>query len=138
MKLTTQSATKFSSTLLVPINLGIGVWAVALGIISVTVSQSVSAQIGIDVEPLAEFEAGQNERDSFSGTSGFSPFELIHRARLGNIGNLDEYADQQREQLRNAASEFRLQQLELLKKQSQLSPESSPETSDATKYDLEN
>ncbi|NEP02560.1 MAG: hypothetical protein F6K58_28710 [Symploca sp. SIO2E9] len=125
-----QSVTKFPLTLLERISLGLGICAVALSITSVLGPQPASAQTANDVQPLEDFEAGQNERDPFSGTAGFSPFDLIHRARLGNNRDLNEYVDEQRENLKDAASEFRRRQLEQLGVESQFSPENQSTTAE--------
>ncbi|NER29936.1 MAG: hypothetical protein F6J89_20530 [Symploca sp. SIO1C4] len=131
MNSASQSVTKFASTLLKRISLGFGVCAVAFSLTSILGSQSASAQTVNDVQPLEDFEAGQNERDPFSGTGGWSPFDLIHRARLGNSRDLNEYVNEQRESLKDAAAEFRRLQLEQLGVESQFSPENQSTTSES-------
>ncbi len=66
-----------------------------------------------NVNPLEDFQ-GQNEVDPFTGSnSGFSMFDIIHRANLGLDGEFDR--DGHARDLNDAAADFRARQLELLR-----------------------
>jgi hypothetical protein len=70
-------------------------------------------------QPLQDFKTNDNP-DPFSGRgSGTGIFDLIHRSRLGNGRNLDEFTTEQRQNLNDAAAEFRNKQRQLLQKQAE-------------------
>ncbi|NJK68932.1 MAG: hypothetical protein HC789_00345 [Microcoleus sp. CSU_2_2] len=70
-------------------------------------------------QPLQDFQTNDNP-DPFSGrSSGTGIFDLIHRSRLGNGRNLDEFTTEQRQNLNDAAAEFRDKQRQLLQKQAE-------------------
>lgn len=70
-------------------------------------------------QPLQDFQTNDNP-DPFSGrSSGTGIFDLIHRSRLGNGRNLDEFTTEQRQNLNDAAAEFRNKQRQLLQKQAE-------------------
>lgn len=70
-------------------------------------------------QPLEEFtrpqEAGRDPFGSRSGGAGF--FDLIHRANLGGLKSGVEFRQEQRQNIDNAAADFRTRQLELLRQQ---------------------
>jgi hypothetical protein len=69
--------------------------------------------------PLQDFQTNDNP-DPFSGrSSGTGIFDLIHRSRLGNGRSLDEFTTEQRQNLNDAAAEFRNKQRQLLQKQAE-------------------
>ena len=70
-----------------------------------------------DANPLADFQ-NQENRDLFSNKDSgdsFSVFDLIHRAQLGTIRDANEYSSEQRQNLNDAAADFRRQQLQRLR-----------------------
>jgi hypothetical protein len=68
--------------------------------------------------PLEEFTRPQEAgRDPFTGTGGSGVFDLIHRANLGGLKDNATFQEEQRQNLNNAASDFRARQLELLRSQ---------------------
>jgi hypothetical protein len=69
--------------------------------------------------PLQDFQTNDNP-DPFSGrSSGTGIFDLIHRSRLGNGRSLEEFTTEQRQNLNDAAAEFRNKQRQLLQKQAE-------------------
>ena len=66
-----------------------------------------------------------NERDPLTGSNGFDPFKLIHNAQLNNI-NIEEFNRNSAENIEDAASAFKRQQLELLRNRKQESTVSEP------------
>ena len=78
--------------------------------------QATKAQI-LEQDPSQDFQRQQNPGDSFGGSSGgevFSPFNLIHRANFGNLRNDEELSIEQRNNIDEAAAEFRAKQKERL------------------------
>ena len=66
--------------------------------------------------PLQDFQTNDNP-DPFSGRSGGSGvLDLIHRSRLGNGRSIEEFSTEQRQNLNDAAAEFRNKQRLLLEK----------------------
>jgi hypothetical protein len=61
------------------------------------------------------FQTNDNP-DPFSGSSGTGVFDLIHRSRLGNGRSIEEFSTEQRQNLNDAAAEFRNKQRLLLEK----------------------
>lgn len=77
-------------------------------------------------QPLQNFQTNDNP-DPFSGRSGGSGvLDLIHRSRLGNGRSIEEFSTEQRQNLNDAAAEFRNKQRLLLEKQTLPSPEATP------------
>jgi hypothetical protein len=66
-------------------------------------------------QPLQDFQTNDNP-DPFSGSSGTGVFDLIHRSRLGNGRSVEEFSTEQRQNLNDAAAEFRNKQRLLLEK----------------------
>ena len=76
--------------------------------------------------PLQDFQTNDNP-DPFSGRSGGSGvLDLIHRSRLGNGRSIEEFSTEQRQNLNDAAAEFRNKQRLLLEKPAVPSPEATP------------
>lgn len=117
MKISTQLVPAFASTLLTRIAVGVGVSAVAIAITSVIGPQPTLAQSAQSVQPLQDFTTQQNEQDALSGTSGsgdFSVLDLIHRAQMGSIRDMDEFSAEQNQNITDAAAKFRLEQQQRL------------------------
>jgi hypothetical protein len=76
-------------------------------------------------QPLQNFQTNDNP-DPFSGSSGTGMFDLIHRSRLGNGRSIEEFSTEQRQNLNDAAAEFRNKQRLLLEKPAVPSPEATP------------
>jgi hypothetical protein len=67
-------------------------------------------------QPLQDFQTNDNP-DPFSGRSnGTGLFDLIHRSRLGGGRSMDEFTSEQRQNLNDAAAEFRNKQRQMLQK----------------------
>ncbi|HAT15241.1 MAG TPA: hypothetical protein DCS91_18190 [Microcoleaceae bacterium UBA11344] len=65
-------------------------------------------------QPLQDFQTNDNP-DPFSGrSSGTGLFDLIHRSRLGGGRSMDEFTSEQRQNLNDAAAEFRNKQRQML------------------------
>ncbi|MBE9094243.1 hypothetical protein [Tychonema sp. LEGE 07203] len=70
-----------------------------------------------NAQPLQDFQT-QDNSDPFSGrSSGSGIFDLIHRSRLGGGRSMEEFNTEQRQNLNDAAAEFRNKQRQLLEKQ---------------------
>lgn len=68
-------------------------------------------------QPLQDFQTNDNP-DPFSGrSSGTGIFDLIHRSRLGGGRSIEEFTTEQRQNVNDAAAEFRDKQRQLLQKQ---------------------
>ncbi|MEG3861005.1 hypothetical protein [Microcoleus sp. herbarium12] len=73
-------------------------------------------------QPLQDFQTKDNT-DPFSGrSSGGGIFDLIHRSRLGNGRSIEEFNTEQRQNLNDAAAEFRNKQRQMLEKQATPAP----------------
>ncbi|MEG5203419.1 hypothetical protein QUB69_16330 [Microcoleus sp. AT13-A6] len=70
-----------------------------------------------NAQPLQDFQT-QDNTDPFSGrSSGSGIFDLIHRSKLGGGRSMEEFNSEQRQNLNDAAAEFRNKQRLLLEKQ---------------------
>ncbi|MEG4812182.1 hypothetical protein QUA82_31910 [Microcoleus sp. F8-D3] len=70
-----------------------------------------------NAQPLQDFQT-QDNTDPFSGrSSGSGIFDLIHRSNLGGGRSMEEFTTEQRQNLNDAAAEFRNKQRLLLEKQ---------------------
>ena len=70
-----------------------------------------------NAQPLQDFQT-QDNTDPFSGrSSGSAIFDLIHRSQLGGDRSMEEFNTEQRQNLNDAAAEFRNKQRLLLEKQ---------------------
>lgn len=90
---------------------------IGIGITLVGAIASASPSLAQSQSPLEDFQSPQNERDSFyggTGGSGFSVFNLLHNAQLGQTRDLGEFSTQQQTNINNAADEFRRLQLQRL------------------------
>ena len=75
-----------------------------------------------NAQPLQDFQT-QDNTDPFSGrSSGSGIFDLIHRSRLGNGRSIEEFNTEQRQNLNDAAAEFRNKQRQILEKQAEPTP----------------
>ena len=75
-----------------------------------------------NAQPLQDFQTKDNT-DPFSGrSSGSGIFDLIHRSRLGNGRSMEEFNSEQRQNLNDAAAEFRNKQRQMLEKQAVPAP----------------
>lgn len=99
------------------------VGTVVVSVMSLLLPQPNWAQT-TDVNPLQDLNSEENS-DPFSGNNGgnsFGIFDLIHRAKLGNGPNLDDYNSDQNQKLNTAAAEFRKKQRERFQVQQQATP----------------
>jgi hypothetical protein len=107
-----------------------------VGAVAALSCQSAIAQTSEQVNPLEEFQNPDATSDPFSNRGGTQSgiYDWIHRAVLGNPRSQEEFRAEQQESLNDAASEFRRQQLEVLKqresRQNQQNPtsEAQPQT----------
>lgn len=77
-------------------------------------------------QPLQDFQTRDNT-DPFSGrSSGGGIFDLIHRSRLGGGRSIEEFNTEQRQNLNDAAAEFRNKQRQMLEKQAAPAPGATP------------
>ena len=75
-----------------------------------------------NAQPLQDFQT-QDNSDPFSGSgSGRGIFDLIHRSQLGGGRSMEEFTTEQRQNLNDAAAEFRNKQRLLLEKQAVPTP----------------
>ena len=75
-----------------------------------------------NAQPLQDFQT-QDNTDPFSGrSSGSGIFDLIHRSKLGGGRSMGEFNSEQRQNLNDAAAEFRNKQRLLLEKQAVPTP----------------
>ena len=75
-----------------------------------------------NAQPLQDFQT-QDNTDPFSGrSSGSGIFDLIHRSKLGGGRSMEEFTTEQRQNLNDAAAEFRNKQRLILQKQDQTVP----------------
>lgn len=129
MKISNQSISEFGSILLTRLTLGVSIIAAAAIAIS---PESASAQSAPGVQPLQDFNSQQNEVDPFTGRAGgggFSVFDLIHNSRLNNSRDMNEFITENRENIDDAAAQFRQQQLERLgNPASSITPATTPKT----------
>ena len=73
-------------------------------------------------QPLQDFQT-QDNTDPFSGrSSGSGIFDLIHRSQLGGGRSMEEFTTEQRQNLNDAAAEFRNKQRLLLENQAVPTP----------------
>ena len=75
-----------------------------------------------NAQPLQDFQT-QDNSDPFSGrSSGSGIFDLIHRSKLGGGRSMEEFTTEQRQNLNDAAAEFRNKQRLLLENQAVPTP----------------
>jgi hypothetical protein len=112
MKISTLLTPALTSTLFASLALGVVVS------ISAIIPESAIAQSTERVNPLEDINNRQNERDSLTGTtgnSGFNVFDFIHRSRLGV--DSEAFNSELDQNLDNATQEFRQLQRERLRNQ---------------------
>lgn len=102
--------------------LALAILAVVSGTYLVLPTKVVAQATHID--PLEGVQTQDAGSDPLSSNSGFSVFDMIHRARLGNSRSIQEFRTEQRQQLDDAAAEFRRQQLDRIQ-----NPTEAPVTS---------
>lgn len=122
---------EFASMLLTRL-VGVGISASAIAISLAILPQTASAQPTDRVQPLQDFNSQQNEVDPFTGTAGsggFSVFDLIHNSRLYNSRDMNEFITEKRENIDDAAAQYRQQQLQRLgNPTSPITPDTTPQT----------
>jgi hypothetical protein len=94
----------------------VGVLA-GISILGCLLPKPTLAQTATTQQPLVDFN-NQESQDLFSGKNNgnsFGVFDLINRAQLGTTRDLNDYTNDQRENLNDAAAKFRLQQLQRLR-----------------------
>jgi hypothetical protein len=85
-----------------------------------------------NAQPLQDFQT-QDNTDPFSGrSSGSGIFDLIHRSRLGGGRSMEEFNTEQRQNLNDAAAEFRNKQRLILQQQDQTVPSPAIEPAEIT------
>ncbi len=102
----------------------IGIAASAIASCALFSAQASFAQAsGLNnAQPLQDFQT-QDNTDPFSGrSSGSGIFDLIHRSRLGGGRSMEEFTTEQRQNLNDAAAEFRNKQRLLLENQAVPTP----------------
>ncbi|MCL2925214.1 MAG: hypothetical protein MGF17_11525 [Trichodesmium sp. MAG_R04] len=99
------------------------------GIITILLPQQSFAQSyqGNTVNPLEDLQTIDNS-DSFTGSGGIDMFDIIHNSRLRNNRNMKEYMLEQRDNLNDAATQFRNKQKELIQQQKTFGNTSTPTT----------
>lgn len=124
MKISTQLVSAFVST-------------VAIALSSTVIPQAASAQIAPGSGSATSFpdSSRQNERNSMTGGFGgddFSIFDLIHRSQLGTLRDINEFSQEQNQNLTTEAEKFRLEQRRRLGTPPQLQPEGQQENQGQT------
>ena len=112
----------------------IGIAASAIASCALFTPQATFAQAsGLNnAQPLQDFQT-QDNTDPFSGrSSGSGIFDLIHRSRLGGGRSMEEFTTEQRQNLNDAAAEFRNKQRLLLQQQDQTVPSPAIEPAEIT------
>lgn len=131
MKISNPLVSGFALTLLVRLALGVGLSATLAAISSAILTQTALAQPADRVQPLQDFNTQQNEVDPFTGSAGgggFSVFDLIHNSRLYNSRDMNDFTTESRENIDDAAAQFRQQQLQRLGNPvSPMTPETTPQ-----------
>jgi hypothetical protein len=85
-----------------------------------------------NAQPLQDFQTKDNT-DPFSGrSSGSGIFDLIHRSQLGGGRSMEEFTTEQRQNLNDAAAEFRNKQRLILQQQDQTVPSPAIEPAEIT------
>ena len=90
--------------------------------LSLLLPQTAWTQTATNVNPLEDLDPQQQDRDIFSRTNdnpSATIFDLMHRAQQGNIRSVDEYNAEQNKIIDDAATQFRQEQLRMIKEQNQ-------------------
>jgi len=75
------------------------------------------------IDPLEDLGTTDGSSDPFSGSSNPSSiYDLIHRARLNNGMNMNQFRTQLRQQINDAVAEFRRQPLQKMQTPAQAAP----------------
>ncbi len=125
MKISTQLVSAFVST-------------VAIALSSTVLPQAASAQTAPGTPGSATSfpdSSRQNERGSMSGGFGggdFNVFDLIHQSQLGTLRDINEFSQEQNQNLTTEAEKFRLEQRRRLGTPPQLQPEGQQENQGQT------
>lgn len=92
------------------------------GIAPLAIAQTSWAQACDESQALGC--ASPNEQDAFSGGGGqMNVMDLMHKAQLGTLTNMEDFTVEQRENLNSAADAFRAQQLQQMNQgQTQAAP----------------
>ncbi|ELR98619.1 hypothetical protein [Gloeocapsa sp. PCC 73106] len=67
----------------------------------------------------------QSEYSTFTGSSGFNPLDLIHRANQGTPRDVQQFQSDSDQNINDAAADFKRQQQEQFQNQSQPQPANS-------------
>ncbi|WP_017717654.1 hypothetical protein [Kamptonema formosum] len=91
-----------------------------IGVATLALPQASFAQACSDGQTLQGCPS-PNERDSFSGLDNgqLNMYDIIHRAQMGTITNINEFTAEQRQNLNSAADDFRAQQLQRMQQAQQ-------------------
>lgn len=79
------------------------------------------------VNPLQDLQTVDNP-DPFTGSGGLNMFDIIHNSRLGNNRDMNEYMNEQRDSLNDAATQFRNKQQQLLQQPENAAGDTSSST----------
>ena len=102
--------------------MGIAASAIASGALFSPQASFAQASGLNNAQPLQDFQT-QDNTDPFSGrSSGSAIFDLIHRSQLGGGRSMEEFNTEQRQNLNDAAAEFRNKQRLLLENQAVPTP----------------
>ncbi len=101
-----------------PGNLMIRIALSAIALSTLFLPQATFAQVsGLNnSQPLQDFQTNDNPDPFSSRLGGSGVLDLIHRSRLGNGRSIEEFSTEQRQNLNDAAAEFRNKQRLLLEK----------------------
>jgi hypothetical protein len=104
----------------------------AMGVAPLALPQASLAQTCSGAQALQGCPS-PNERDSFSGLESgqLNMYDIIHRAQMGTITNIDEFTAEQRQNLNSAADDFRAQQLKRIQQAQPQAAPNQPATSPA-------
>ena len=99
----------------------------AIGVAPLALPQASFAQACSDGQTLQGCPS-PNERDSFSGLDNgqINMYDIIHRAQMGTITNINEFTAEQRQNLNSAADDFRAQQLQRMQQAQQQAAPGEP------------
>ena len=98
----------------------LSVYGLILGTITTMGTTVLSPQPShAQVNPSTNAGALQDfqNRDNVDTSRIFNPLQLIHRSRLGNNRDMQEFSEEQRKNINSAADEYRAKQRQILQKQ---------------------
>lgn len=94
----------------------------AIGIVPVVGVQPTLAQDCTGAELLQNCPS-QNEQNNFSSGSGqVNMLDLIHKAQIGALGDMQQFTAEQQQNINSEADNFRAEQLRRLQQGSQATP----------------